>query len=396
MSKRLYITGMGVVSAIGNSVDDNWHALLRDKRGIGKAQYVDSKLTETFFFGEVPLSNAALRVELGISPESTYARTTLLAIHAAREALLQSTVLASDIDAIIMGCTVSSMCETLKLYENAQGIDNGSMLYDRYDIGSVAMEISEWMGEIPIQNTINTACSSSANAIMQGAMMIRSGRAQRVLVGGADALSKYTLNGFNSMMLLSTNHCTPFSATRDGINLGEGAAFLVLESEDVLGDRVPLAELIGYGNANDSYHATSISAEGEGPYLAMQKALKQAQIMPETIDYINAHGTGTENNDITEYHAISRLFHTIPPYSSTKVFTGHTLGAAGAIEAVFSILMLNENTLIGDNQFTTSDAAMHTTPVGSPVHIPVNCVMSNSFGFGGNCSSLIFAKPVDL
>jgi 3-oxoacyl-(acyl-carrier-protein) synthase len=394
LAKRLYITGMGIVSAIGNSVDENWHALLHDQRGIGTAQFVDSKLTDSFRFGEVPLSNAALRAKLGIPEESTFARTTLLAIHAAQEALNQAGIEGQDLDGIIMGCTVSSMCETLKLYENAQGIDNGSMLYDRYDIGSVAMELSEWLGDVPMQNTINTACSSSANAIMQGAFHLRSGKAKRLLVGGADALAKYTINGFNSMMLMSAGHCAPFSSTRDGINLGEGAAFLVVETEDTIGDRPVLAELIGYGNANDSYHATSISDEGEGPFQAMQHALNTAQIQPETVDYINAHGTGTENNDVTEFKAITRLFHTPPPYSSTKVFTGHTLGAAGAIEAVFSIRMLKQNTLIGDTTFTQTGEHITQAPVTTSLHTPVNCVMSNSFGFGGNCTSLLFAKPV--
>ena len=377
---------MGVVSAIGNSVAENWDALIRNKSGVSTARFVDSKHIDNFLFGEVNLSNDELKGLLGLVADSNYARTTLLALLAVNEAILSAQISTAEIDAIIMGCTVSSMCETRKLYENAQGIDNKSMLYDRYDIGSVAMEISEVIGHIPFHNTINTACSSSANAIMQGVMMIKSGKATKILVGGADALSKYTINGFNSMMLLSEGRCTPFSDDKHGINLGEGAGFLILEGEENMSlDKTPLAEIIGFGNANDSYHATSTSPEAIGPIKAMHTAINYAGIAPSQIDYINAHGTGTENNDETELKAIQHIFKPVPLFSSTKPYTGHTLGAAGSIEAIFSVLMMLNNVAIG-NQINENN------PTENLTSIEINRILSNSFGFGGNCTSLLFQK----
>jgi len=391
LSQRVFITGIGLVSAIGNTVDENWQSLITGQTGIGKAKYVDSKHIDNFLFGEIPFSNDELKALLGLPQESINARTSLLAFMAAKEALTQSGLSKDQLDGIILGCTVSSMCETQKLYENAQGIDNGSMLYDRYDIGSVAMEISEFLGHVPFLNTINTACSSSANAIMQAVMMIRSGRAKRLLVGGADALSKYTINGFNSMMLLSDAQCKPFSTERDGINLGEGAGFLILEGEDYLDDRTPIAEVKGFGNANDSFHATSTSPEAIGPTKAMLTAIKEGGIEIESIDYINAHGTGTENNDETEYQALKNIFgEHIPPYSSTKTFTGHTLGAAGAIESIFSILMLQHHTIIGQNDF--HEIQFHHKPTKTLTNQRLNRILSNSFGFGGNCTSILLEK----
>jgi len=396
LSQRVFITGIGLISSIGNSVEENWNSLVNDKRGIRKAKYVDSKLIENFLFGEVNLSNDELKKVLNLPLDSNYARTTLLAMVAVNEAMFSAKIDSSKIDGIIMGCTVSSMCETKKLYENAQAIDNQSNLYDRYDIGSVAMEISELIGDVPFHNTINTACSSSANAIMQGIMMIRSGRAKRLLVGGADALSKYTINGFNSMMLLSNSQCKPFSKDRDGINLGEGAGYLILEGEDFIEDRKPLAEVSGFGNANDSYHATSTSPDGIGPTKAMQTALNNAGVSPNQIDYINAHGTGTENNDETEYVAMKNVFDALPPYSSTKIFTGHTLGAAGAIEAIFCVLMLLNNTIIGNsNKDELPDEKIQLIPTKTLTGISLNRILTNSFGFGGNCTSLLINKVND-
>lgn len=390
MSHRVFITGVGLISAIGDTPEENWQSLVEGKSGIGTAKYVDSKLTDRFVFGEVPHSNEELKQIAGLPSDANFARTSLLAFIAAGEALLQAGLTSSEIDGIIMGCTVSSMCETQKLYENAQGIDNGSMLYDRYDIGSVAMEVSEYLGHIPYHNTINTACSSSANAIMQGVMMIRSGRAKRVLVGGADALSKYTINGFNSMMLLSEQRCSPFSGNRDGINLGEGAGFLVLEGEESIASKPVLAEVEGFGNANDSYHATSTSPEATGPTSAMQKALRTAGISSKEVQYINAHGTGTENNDKTEFQAIRKVFDKqIPLYASTKAYTGHTLGAAGSIETIFSLLMLRHQTVIGGNYTLTHDDKISILPLEASKKMPLRRVMSNAFGFGGNCTSLI-------
>ena len=241
-------------------------------------------------------------------------------------------------------------------------------------------------------NTINTACSSSANAIMYGARLIRSGKVKRAIVGGVDSLAKFTINGFNSLHILSNEICTPFDEGRKGLNLGEAAAFLVLEKEsDVSGKKI-YAALSGYSNANDSFHASSLSDDGIGPYKVMSEALTAAKLDPSKIDFINAHGTATENNDLVESTAMLRLFGKVPAFASTKGNIGHTLGAAGAIEAVYCILNLAEQELYPALHFKNPIPGTGLIPVQSYKKTALTHIMSNSFGFGGNCSSLIFSK----
>jgi 3-oxoacyl-(acyl-carrier-protein) synthase len=174
---------------------------------------------------------------------------------------------------------------------------------------------------------------------MLGARLIKSGRARRAIVGGVDSLAKYTVNGFNSLKILSDAPCKPFDEDRDGLNLGEGAAYLVLEAENVVGDKKIYAEVAGYGNANDAHHPSAMSDEATGAIRSMREAVESAGIGFDLIGYINAHGTGTQNNDGVELTGMAALFEKIPPFNSTKSYTGHTLGAAGAIEAVYSILL---------------------------------------------------------
>jgi 3-oxoacyl-[acyl-carrier-protein] synthase-1 len=256
--------------------------------------------------------------------------------------------------------------------------------------------IAESLGIKDYMTTISTACSSSANAIMFGARLIRHGILDRVVVGGTDALSKFTVNGFSTLKILDEKPCRPFSKDRNGLNLGEGSGFLVLEAEEtaISEHRKILCELTGYANANDAYHQTASSPEGEGPYLAMKQALEMSGFNPKDIDYINAHGTGTDNNDLTEGIAIDRIFApSIPPVSSTKAYTGHTLGAAGAIEAIFSILAIHHNLLFPNLNYTGKMDELSFEPLTKLTRgINVRNVLSNSFGFGGNSSSLIFSK----
>jgi 3-oxoacyl-(acyl-carrier-protein) synthase len=208
-----------------------------------------------------------------------------------------------------------------------------------------------------------------------------------------DSLAKFTLNGFNSLHILAHEPCRPFDRDRQGLNLGEGAAFLVLEKEEDIANRQVYAQLTGFGNANDSYHPSSLSDEGEGPFLAMKQALEVAGLGPGDIDFINAHGTGTENNDASESRAMIRLFQIPPAFGSTKSNTGHTLGGAGAVEAVFSVLNLHHQEVYPSLQFKNPIVSTGLIPVTEYRSMAISHVMSNSFGFGGNCSSLIFSKP---
>ena len=230
---------------------------------------------------------------------------------------------------------------------------------------------------------------------MLGARLIKAGFLDRVIVGGSDCLSKFTINGFKTLMILSDTDCQPFDENRKGLNLGEGAAFLVLESEDIIKkcNKKVLAYLTGYGNANDAYHQTASSEYGDGATLAMQKAFKIAGIMPSAIDYINAHGTATPNNDLSEGRAIKRVFgDDLPSLSSTKAFTGHTLAAAGVVEAVFSVLALQHQIIFPNLNFQTPIKDLGIIPATQTKSQKVVNVLSNSFGFGGNCTSLIFSK----
>jgi 3-oxoacyl-[acyl-carrier-protein] synthase-1 len=228
---------------------------------------------------------------------------------------------------------------------------------------------------------------------MLGARLLKSGRIHRAIVGGVDALTKFTVNGFNVLQILDHDLSQPFDEARRGLNLGEGAGFLVLETAATAPKERQLAELVGYANSNDAFHQTASSPDGTGAYLAMKGALEQAELQPSAIDYINVHGTGTANNDLSEGMAIQRLFGAdIPTFSSTKAATGHTLGAAGGIEAVFSVMALQEQVVYPNLRFETPIAALEQTltPATSTQSKTMQYILSNSFGFGGNTSSLIF------
>jgi 3-oxoacyl-[acyl-carrier-protein] synthase-1 len=230
---------------------------------------------------------------------------------------------------------------------------------------------------------------------MFGSELIKSGKFDRIIAGGTDAITKFTLNGFNTLMILDKQGCRPFDDDRAGLTLGEGAAFVVLESEEVVRKEAKqtLCELTGYGNANDAYHQTASSPEGTGAFLAMHKALMMSGFQPDQIDYVNVHGTGTQNNDLSEGLALERIFKDkVPRFSSTKAFTGHTLGAAGAIEAVMSILAIRHGLIFPNLNFTTPMKELKIQPEVKLIKdVEVKHVLSNSFGFGGNNSTLIFS-----
>jgi len=225
--------------------------------------------------------------------------------------------------------------------------------------------------------------------------MIKHGLADRVIAGGTDALSKFTLNGFNTLMILDKGHCRPFDASRTGLNLGEGAAYIVLESEVSAKNenKEIYCEVSGYANANDAYHQTASSPDGYGPYLAMKEALDVSGLKPSQIDYINAHGTGTDNNDLTEGLAIEKIFAPdIPPVSSTKPYIGHTLAAAGVVDAIYSILSIQHQLIFPNLNFSKKIEELSFEPVRELQQAKLDHVLTNSFGFGGNDSSMVLSK----
>lgn len=387
---------MGVISAAGNSVAENRRSLAGAVSGIGN----DPTPFSTKYSGLLPFGQVRNRTEDLITQldatEPGVTRTSLLALHAFNEMLadaaLSEEMLQSEDTALAGASTVGGMCLTDELYADANKNTGGSPYVSSYDCASVNMYLQKRYKMNGVVSTINTACSSSANAIMYGALLMKNGFARRAVVGGVDSLAKYTINGFNALHILSPGKCTPFDEGRSGLNLGEGAAFLLLEKEEDLDGKKVYAELTGYCNANDAYHPSSLSENGDGPYLAMQGALKQASLPPGEISFINAHGTGTENNDEVESRAMIRLFKHPPAFASTKAFTGHTLGAAGAVEAVYSILSLFNQEVYPNLHFKKPISSTGLLPVQSYKKMSLTHVMTNSFGFGGNCSSLIFSK----
>lgn len=386
---------MGVISAIGNTVAENRVSLIGGKCGMGSLEMFSSKFSDILPVGEIKISTDTLKEKLN-AHEPGVTRTTLLALHTMQEALTDSGSTGSEISAfdtaLVSANTVGGMCLTDEMYRDSKKDLPGSEYISSYDYGSVNMYLQKRFAMNGPVNTINTACSSSANAIMYGARLIRSGRAARAIVGGTDSLAKFTINGFNALHILSNEVCTPFDEGRKGLNLGEGAAFLVLEKESDAAGKKIYASLGGYSNANDSFHASSLSDEGIGPYKVMKEALAAAKLDPGAIDFINAHGTGTENNDKVESIAMLRLFEKVPAFASTKANIGHTLGAAGAIEAVFCILNLSHQELYPAVNFNEPIPATGLKPVENYTRKTLTHIMSNSFGFGGNCSSLIFSK----
>jgi 3-oxoacyl-(acyl-carrier-protein) synthase len=392
---RIVVTGIGAISAIGNTVAENRSSLVNGKCGIGLLENFISKYSEIIPVGEVKITTEELKEKLDANePEIT--RTTLLALHALKEALADSQLTNNEIPsfdtAFINATTVGGMCLTDEMYNDSQKNTTGTEYLSSYDYAATSIYLQKRYGMKGPVNTINTACSSSANAIMYGARLIRNGRVRRAIVGGVDSLAKFTINGFNALHILSKENCTPFDENRKGLNLGEGAAFLVLEKEsDVAGKKI-YATLSGYANANDSFHASSLSDEGVGPFKAMKEALSNANLDPSQIDFINAHGTATENNDWVESIAMQRLFEKVPAFASTKVNTGHTLGAAGSLEAVYCILNLSEQELYPAIHFNKPIPGTGLVPVNLYQKTSLNNIMSNSFGFGGNCTSLIFSK----
>ena len=320
-----------------------------------------------------------------------------MAIKAVKEALADSGGKISDDlrTGLISSTTVGGMTTTEKYFYRFDDEPETRAWIEKLDCGDSTRDVARYIGHTGFITTISTACSSSANAIILGANLIKAGVLDRAICGGADALSKFTLNGFNSLMLLERGHCRPFDRERKGLNLGEGAGFVVLESERAVREhkRRIWAQVAGYANVNDAFHQTASSPDGAGAQTAMRNALQMGGITTDEVDYINVHGTGTPNNDESEGKALQALFGDIPPFSSTKSYTGHTLAAAGGIEAVISLLAIRYGCIFPTLNYRLRMDEMNTDPV-TEVHenLDLKYVLSNSFGFGGNNSSLLFKK----
>ena len=403
---NIVITAEGIVSAIGNNEAEVVESLRSKRSGIGEMRYLRSAHKE-LPVGEVKMSNEEMKASLDIPVDSEVSRTSLMGIMAIRQ-LVDTLPACGKSDGVaqrvaqrivlVSGTTVGTMDITENHF--AHILDEQDHSYFAYHgCGGSTQCIADYFGVFSDVATISTACSSAANAILFGANLIKAGEADVVVAGGSEALSRFHLNGFNSLMILDRERCRPFDSTRSGLNLGEGAAYVVLESEDHAKRRGAEihAYLSGYGNACDAFHQTASSDNGEGAFLAMREALAMAHLKPEDIQYVNAHGTGTPNNDQSESVALRRVFgDRMPLVSSTKSFTGHTTSASGSIEAVVCLLAMRYG-FVPANIGWCNQMPDGVTPTLGVDSIELCNVVCNSFGFGGNDTSLVFSKarPVE-
>ena len=393
---NIVITAEGIISAIGNSEAEVLASLRQKRSGIGEMKYLRSAHRE-LPVGEVKMSNADMKLSLGISENEEISRTSLMGMLAIRQlyaSLPKAETGGRGEERIILvsGTTVGTMDITENHYGKMMEEDDHSyFLY--HGCGGSTQRMADYFGVFTDFATVSTACSSAANAIVFGANLIKAGMADMVVAGGSEALSRFHLNGFNSLMILDHERCRPFDATRAGLNLGEGAAYVVLESEEHARKRGAEIHcwISGYGNACDAFHQTASSDDGEGAYLAMREALQMAHLNPEDIQYVNAHGTGTPNNDLSESAALKRIYgERMPMVSSTKSFTGHTTSASGSIEAVICLLAMR-HAFVPANLGWQHVIEGGITPTLGEDHAVLHNVVCNSFGFGGNDTSLVFS-----
>ena len=394
----ILVTGMGIITSLGAGKDQTMLSLRKEVAAIGRGTLLDTVHSD-LPVGEVPYDDDALRLLLGCDLPDAITRTALLGRVALKEAVEQAGL---DRErptrlALISGTTVGGMEKSEKYYRDfLENLDHSEYIA-LHDCGaSTDMIAKQYPEGFDMMTTVSTACSSAANAIILGANLIKAGIVDAVLAGGSECLTKFHLNGFNSLMILDKNNCRPFDKGRQGLNLGEGAGFVVIESESSAKRRgvSPICRLSGYGNACDAYHQTASSPDGQGAYLAMEEALRSASLEPSEIDYINAHGTGTLNNDLSEGKAVMRVFgDDVPPISSTKSFTGHTTSASGGVESVIGILSIVNRFIPANLGFSEKMDELSFIPVIHSVeNADIRNVLTNSFGFGGNDSSCIFSK----
>lgn len=384
------ITGLGIICSIGNNADEVLDSLRKGESGVRSMKYLQSK-HQDIPVGEVQLSNEEMKQKLGIESSAPISRTSLMGAIAIRQALKDAKI--EDLEgkrvAVISGTTVGGMDITERYFEQMKTDDSLLDLPQNNECGKSTLEMTEMAG---IKNaevcTISTACSSALNSIILGTEMLKRDEVDIVIAGGSESLSIFHLNGFNTLMILDKERCRPFDDTRAGLNLGEGAAFVVLEKDKAEGK----AFVAGYGNRCDAFHQTASSDNGEGAYLAMKDAIDMAGIKAEEVQYVNAHGTGTPNNDLSESQALKRIFgDNMPDVSSTKSFTGHTTSASGSIETVICVLAM-QNGFVPGNLGWKNQIEGGITPTLGRDDAKLENVICNSFGFGGNDSSLVISS----
>lgn len=399
---RVAVTGLGLVCALGNNVAECWHCLATGENRIGP-------LAEP---GSPPYKFQNGAQARNFRPSDHFSEKDLLVLErfaqlaavAAREAVAQSGLEfaddLADLTAVVTGSSVGGQFSEEEGYRRLFAENNprvAPLTIPRTMANAGASRISLEFGIHGPAYTIATACSSSNHALGQAFWMVRSGQVRAAISGGSEAVfAEGLLRAWEAMRVVSPDVCRPFSLDRRGLSLGEGAGMLILENwEHARARGAPiLAEIIGCGMSSDAHHITQPCAEG--PAKAMQWALRDANLEPRQVDYINAHGTGTQTNDVTEVSAIRAVFSEHADrllVSSTKSMHGHTLGAAGAIEAIATILALRNNLIPPTANYTTPDPACNLDVV--PNHARkanIQIAISNTFAFGGLNATLVIRR----
>ncbi|MGB7340911.1 MAG: beta-ketoacyl-ACP synthase II [Phototrophicaceae bacterium] len=407
---RVVVTGLGIISPLGNNVQENWENVSAGRSGIDRITSIDTSELANHIAGEV--KNFDATDVLGRKEARRTDRMTHLAVEASRQALEDSKLEITEDNKWEIGVIVGSGIGGLhSIIESQLTLDTkghravSPLAIPKSLIDSAAGNVSMQFGLNGPNFCITTACATGNNAIGEATAIIQRGQAKVMLASASEAaIIPMTLAGFNNMKALSQRNdepltaSRPFDATRDGFVPGEGAATLVLEDLDhalARGAKI-YAEVVGYGHTSDAYHPTAPMETGEGAAKAMEFALRDAGLEPKDIDYINAHGTSTQLNDSAETNAIKRALgeeaYTVN-ISSTKSMTGHLLGAAGAVEAVFSIMAMQNNFVPPTTNLHDPDPACdlnYTPNVG--VERQINHVMSNAFGFGGHNAVIIMSR----
>jgi 3-oxoacyl-[acyl-carrier-protein] synthase-1 len=384
----IYISAFGMVNALGNSLEQIAAQLTSGQAPGMQPREGWLQQSKTCWLGEVP--GELPKVPVALAAHDTRNNQLLLAALAQIRPAVDDAIarFGRERVAVVLGTSTSGVDE------GDRQVDGGLPGYDyrMQELGDPSRFLAHYLELDGPAYTISTACSSSARALISGQRLIEAGLVDVALVGGADSLSRMPINGFASLDSLSERQCAPFSAERDGISIGEAGALLLLTREPQ-----PLA-LLGTGESSDAWHMSAPHPEGIGAEQAMKMALKQAELEPQDIGYINLHGTATPLNDQVESGVIHRLFGNRVPCSSTKHLTGHTLGAAGATEAALAALIVQQHLALPAQDFrattldsTLPDCGLLTSP--QPLARPI--IASNSFAFGGNNTCLIVGKPHD-
>ena len=405
---RVVVTGLGTVNAVARSVPEFSRALQAGRCGIGPVKVFDTTEFRTHTGGEVPSFAPREMIPRPFSLKRM-SRSDCLAMAAALEALNDAGLFAVPDNlrgamGVVMGGGAGGMLECEAVYRDyLLGTGRGAA-YSRFAsfcCAASADQIASQLGLMGPKTTFMTACSSGATAIGFARDLIQTNRAPVVICGGTEPLSRITYAAFNALQAVDPEYCKPFDKNRQGLSLGEGSGILILEALAHARQRgAPIyAEILGYGVSCDAHHMTAPDPEGAGAALAMRRALEDAGVSTEAVDYINAHGTGTPANDLTETKGIKTVFGRRAyqiPVSSTKSMIGHTLGAAGAIEGVVAVLAIHQHFIPPTIHHQIPDPQCDLDFVTQGARASdVNIVLSNSFAFGGNNTAVVFGQFTD-